>query len=875
MVFAAAASNSARRTSAAQRQARVQRTELLSEAGQMGGYGSIAIDQEGIPSQHSVPDALAEVDDNDAYEIADDKNPVSAYIEIATIRQLLLEHVDVVLTPDQINSPDVQLNLVQPLWQAMRERCGVWQRGDMRHCRWAGAATVNDSLGRTAAGGKAGGPLASGAMLYSTLANRDYFMILASVGQSQAELHESRAGVAETLAIMCAKALHSQGRQVLANALCAKFTPIDTDGLRAKAAHILDGGTQSGRLPLLLRGDRHMSLLSEDQRVRIYRLGQAGGLAANGPVAGSPGAGGVVTGAPSGYATPAQELAQDYLAGGSRIVAERTLEVAIRCEAKRFTAQKLVGNVVHMLWDGSIHWKGFRCVCLRASPGTGGPTPAGPSQPALPLLPLPVERRASNTSISSSDAGDGAGVDCRRARLEAWLGRVLAPLRVPMLENVLTMVHALFFLTVYSAVSLQRKESVTVEEAVMHVFALAYVADEVRQCQENGLAVYIKSVWNVLDVAIHTVFAVFLGLRLRSLYTGSAADLDKAYDVLALNSVMLWPRLFSILDQYEFCGTVIIQVRRIISGTSLFFALLLVMAAGFFQTFYALSLRHNGLEASNIWGLMTRIFFGSALLGWDQADLFGPYVGYLVMTLFIGVSMLILYNILIGLINQCMMEIEQNAAQEFRFAYTMRVTEYVSANQTYPCVPPLNLLQIAVFWPLRKMSALSLRSFVLFRSLLLLLVYAPHLLAYAAFGRASRWWRARSGMHHEALRAECHQAEQELALIKTRRNDGEDLAETSEAAAPEGSATQSPAPTVGGSGGRGTSASGRWSGFADAWRSRRFPPHQQPSPDAGCQPDPDQAERLAKLESQLARLEAQLATFVRLLHRDAAPERDE
>ncbi|KAJ2768035.1 hypothetical protein IWQ56_003097, partial [Coemansia nantahalensis] len=690
MVLSVAARNgSMRRTSAvaavAAYGAAAQHVGLLDAAARAGGYGSIAID-EGLPLQ-ALQDDPADMDSSDVYEIADDKSPVGAFFEIRTIRQLLLEYVDVVLTPGQINTPDVQLNLVQPLWQAIRERCGVWQRGDMRHCRWAGSpGQGGDRRSATAvAGEKAGGPLASAAMMYAALANRDYFLILGSVGQSQAELHESRAEVAETLAILGAKALHNQGRRVLVHALCAKFTPIDMDGLRAQA-----GAPPRGRLPVPLRGDRHMSRLSEDQRVRIYRLGRAGGLAADG-AATAAGTVGVSTCAQSGCASPVRALALDYLSGGSRVVAERTLEVAIRCEAKRFTAQRLVRDVVHMLWDGSMHWKGFRCVCLRAGPAedtAGGPTPA---PRGLRTPPLPPGRRDSAASSDSAEdnaeesPAGWAASDPRRARLEAWLGATLAPLRVPMLENVLTMVHAFFFLTLYTAVVLQRKEWVTAEEAMMHVFVLAYIADEVRQCEESGLAVYIKSVWNVLDVTIYTVFAVFLGLRLRSLYTASAADLDKAYDVLALNAAMLWPRLFSALDQYEFCGTVIIQVRRIISGTSLFFTLLLVMGAGFFQTFYALSTRHNDLEASNIWGLMTRIFFGSALLGWDQADLFGPNVGYLAMTLFIGVSMLVLYNILIGVINRCMMEIEQNAAQEFRFAYTMRVAEYVSANQTYPC----------------------------------------------------------------------------------------------------------------------------------------------------------------------------------------------
>ncbi|KAJ2574659.1 hypothetical protein GGH19_003641 [Coemansia sp. RSA 1807] len=848
-----------------------------------------------------------------AREVSDDSNPVSAYFEILTIRRLLLEHVDVVLSPGQIHSPDVQLNLISPLWQATRERCGVWKRGDMRHSR--GLDAILEDAARqdnheTSKGN--GGPLASAAMLYAALANRDYFLILASAGQSQAELHESRAEVAESLSIMCVKALHKLGNSALIDALCVKFTPIDTDGLHAEIARVLlpEDEAQSESSPLVhVRGDRHMSLLSADQRVRVYRLGRASDVAVeSGTASPSRTHTRTMTGQ-SGWSTPVRDIFRDYLTGGSRIVTEHAIEVAIRSEAKRFTAQRLVGEVVYMLWDGSLHWKGFHCISLPAQKAATQDQLNWPTPPTLnsrASMTFAFERRTSIGSILSTSESDtdflglpvsqnnSSYLRTPKSRLEQWLAKALAPLRIPMFENILTMIHAFFFLTLYTAVSLQRQDSMSVEEVVLHVCALAYIADEIRQCMENGLAVYLKSVWNVLDVTIYSVFAAFFCLRLRSLYTGAPEDLDKAYDVLALNASMLWPRLFAVLDQFEFCGTIIIQVRRIIAGTSLFFALLIVMTAGFFQTFYSLSMRHNELDAKNIWGLMTRIFFGSALLGWDQADLFGPYVGYLVMTMYIGVSMLILYNILIGVINQCMVEIEQNAAQEFRFAYTMRVAEYVSARQTYPCVPPLNLLQVAVFWPVRKTMSLSPKSFTLFRSLLLLIAYAPHLLMYAVYKQCSKWWHNRSGMNRHALRSECNLAEKELALIKIRKDDIDEFAfsgttdgassedepivdtsskRTSKAGLSLRMLGVSPTITVGSDGDYSSNAAtgSRWTALMETWKLRRQQPKPPQSPRWStsdvhtCANDEQTKLKLAKLESQMSDIDKKLNTIARLL----------
>ncbi|KAJ2769921.1 hypothetical protein IWQ56_002364 [Coemansia nantahalensis] len=177
------------------------------------------------------------------------------------------------------------------------------------------------------------------------------------------------------------------------------------------------------------------------------------------------------------------------------------------------------------------------------------------------------------------------------------------------------------------------------------------------------------------------------------------------------------------------------------------------------------------------------------------------------------------------------------------------------------------------------MSVLSPRSFVLLRSLLLLAVYAPHLLAYAALTRAGRWWRARSGTHLAVLRAECHQAEKELALVKIRRNDIDELAlpETAssadESAASDASAAPSPLlssppqvlspPAIGAQ--RGPDAGGRWAALMDAWRWRRLAPLPAPGADLGHHGGTNDVQTAARL----ARVEAQLATVARLLQRDA------
>ncbi|KAJ2854428.1 hypothetical protein GGI22_004497, partial [Coemansia erecta] len=489
----------------------------LSEA---AGYGTTATNTQCRLNANDTGDPEAST-----HEIADDHNPVTAFFEILTIRHLLLEYVGVALSPGQIHSPDVQINLTTPLWQAVRERCGVWRPGDMRHQCSSYSQSLVDSLdgalqaidrqplakgeirqktSRKPCEGEAkkhdGGPLPSAAMLYAALANRDYFMVLASAGQSQADLHQSRAEVAESLAIICAKALSKLGKQVLVDALCVKYTPIDIDALRVGISIMHDNPDQQppqqqqqqqpkssmlhrrhtymqsrdgDSIPLLamISGERHMSLLSGDQRVRVYRLGKAGDISLEHSGSESPALAlstGMFSRSSSGYATPIREISQEYLSGGTRILVERALEVAIRSEAKRFCAQKLVGEVVYLLWNGSVHWKGFSCVCLKEKRAI---EPADDSSPSMPKISFIHRTNTGDEYVPEAEhfplTMQPRGVRWRRS-LETWLMQTLEPLRIPMFENILTMVHAFFFLWLYTLVSLERHEQVTVQESMLH-----------------------------------------------------------------------------------------------------------------------------------------------------------------------------------------------------------------------------------------------------------------------------------------------------------------------------------------------------------------------------------------------------------------------
>lgn len=83
----------------------------------------------------------------------------------------------------------------------------------------------------------------------------------------------------------------------------------------------------------------------------------------------------------------------------------------------------------------------------------------------------------------------------------------------------------------------------------MDVFALSYTLDEFLQLKDSGPSFYFETVWNLFDVPIYICFLVFMGLRISTFFTGSEDMSFFAYDVLACNAILLWPRLFAALGK--------------------------------------------------------------------------------------------------------------------------------------------------------------------------------------------------------------------------------------------------------------------------------------------------------------------------------------
>ncbi|OZJ03209.1 hypothetical protein BZG36_04532 [Bifiguratus adelaidae] len=374
------------------------------------------------------------------------------------------------------------------------------------------------------------------------------------------------------------------------------------------------------------------------------------------------------------------------------------IEVAIEGYSKWFLANNLVQEVLNEIWQGNIV---FFAAAFDEQPMT---FPSHRLFPAAPPRSMSSHgrrwsRRGSNLPMVQKSVSLHDNTDIRLFQLSR--------LRVPKYKSFVSAVMFAIFIILYTVVLFQRSKEVTIWEVALDLFTLGFTVDEILQFANSGATVYFENIWNMFDFAILLIFIGFFSLRMRWIsYNGHASppddsplhQYDFAFDLLACNSILLWPRLFAVLDHYRFFGTMLIVIRHMMIDASLFFTLLFVFFLGFLQAFYALG--RDSYSYSEIAWLMLKVFFGSQYIGFDVAFKLHPIFGPIVMTLYISISTLVLMTILISIFNQSFSTIISNAHEEYLFLFSIKVLEHIQSDQLYEFMPPFNLIQVAILSPL-------------------------------------------------------------------------------------------------------------------------------------------------------------------------------
>ncbi|KAK0253281.1 hypothetical protein B0A54_11357 [Friedmanniomyces endolithicus] len=445
-----------------------------------------------------------------------------------------------------------------------------------------------------------------------------------------------------------------------------------------------------------------------------------------------------------GQATPAiQDVqASRVQARGARV---STIEIAIRAQAKRFLAHPLVVQHLEAIWAGTVVFH-FEADSLhrkptprqddepgRATLGYGTLNPHSPS--ALPADSV-LSRKAHALQVAQKAVDEPSSVR-RSATLydprEASLFK-LSRLRVPRYRQVFSTLSFAIMLGLFLAVLVQRSLNITPLEVVFWVWSAGYMLDEVVGFTEQGFGLYILSFWNAFDLGILCLFICYYCLRIYGVVIaeqGRHRIASMAYDVLASTAVLLFPRLFSVLDHYRYFSQLLIAFRLMAQDLMAVLILILISYSGFFVAF-TLSFSDDNTDGSAVAYALFQILMGFTPAAWEKWPGYNA-LGKGIMAAFLIICHFLIVTILITVLTNSFMAIVKNADEEHQFLFAVNTISMVKSDALFSYVAPTNVLGWLLS-PLRYL--IPFRQYLKVNRTVIKITHFPVLLVIFAYERA-------------------------------------------------------------------------------------------------------------------------------------------
>jgi hypothetical protein len=442
-----------------------------------------------------------------------------------------------------------------------------------------------------------------------------------------------------------------------------------------------------------------------------------------------------------GYATPAHldDVQHQRTRGkGARV---STIEIAIRSQAKRFLAHPLVVQHLEAIWAGNIvfhseadnlHRKPARERTRKAINGNYG-TLNDHSPSALPADAI-LSRKAQETRTSKKP--EVLRVARRSVTLydphDSSLFK-LSRLRVPRYRQLFSTISFAVMLGLYISVLYDRSVTITPLEMLFWFWSIGYMLDEIIGFSEQGFGLYILSFWNAFDLGILLMFVIYYVLRLYGIVLadqGKHRIAGMAYDALGSTAILLFPRLFSVLDHYRYFSQLLIAFRLMAQDLVAVLILILISCSGFFVAF-SLSFADETTDAKSVAYSLFQILMGFTPAAWDKWSSYN-FLGKAIMGAFLIICHFLIVTILITVLTNSFMAIVRNAEEEHQFLFAINTISMVKSDALFSYIAPSNVIEWFLS-PLRYV--VPFRQYVKFNRTIIKISHFPVLLLIFLYER--------------------------------------------------------------------------------------------------------------------------------------------
>ncbi|KAI6034454.1 hypothetical protein PISMIDRAFT_672686 [Pisolithus microcarpus 441] len=322
---------------------------------------------------------------------------------------------------------------------------------------------------------------------------------------------------------------------------------------------------------------------------------------------------------------------------------------------------------------------------------------------------------------------------------------------VPRYQNILRIVIWFVFLVVYSQAVREPLERLDPNHAyfdaweyVLYVMALAFCCEDIhRWYQFFRFASYRAfGFWDVVSFFTDALLVAAFSFRIAELsIAGERAGLFRlrSFQILSFVAPFIWMKLVTIFDGYKYMGTMQICVARMLQESGIFFALLTVLGAGFFQGLYALDVADGESENPSV--IVNVLVQG--LLQAPNYDRFSTSpAGLTLFYLWTLVTVVILLNVLISLFASAYSDVVNDAEAEYMAFFAGKTVAMIRAPDSYVYPAPFNLIEIFLVAPFETIVFVKQDTYAkINRSVMSTIFFIPLcIIALSEAGRMDRSW---------------------------------------------------------------------------------------------------------------------------------------
>lgn len=269
-------------------------------------------------------------------------------------------------------------------------------------------------------------------------------------------------------------------------------------------------------------------------------------------------------------------------------------------------------------------------------------------------------------------------------------------LRVPRYQQFFMTINYIILLGLYFSLLFIQKRgddyfqmNFTFVEIVLDLFFLGFIVEKYAQEGDRY--------WSTFDLLVNLDFVVFLVLRIYAYAVHDIWLTKLSFDVLSLEAILLFPRVFSLLSIYPYYGILLPCLKTLTKDFVKFTTIIAICYFGFLTTFAFLG--RGDFTTNEMFWLLVRVFFGSSFAGFDEAPKIHPMFGSLLMLVFVMLTNVLLLTVLISILSTRFSKMMNNAREEYTLLFAENVVEATSDRVTY-LYPPLNLIPL-LLRPLR------------------------------------------------------------------------------------------------------------------------------------------------------------------------------